>query len=116
MGRVEVCLDGRWGTVCGESAFWGANNALVVCRQLFGSASGEFELVANNLAKGDTKMFLPLLHNQHFLFLKASMVVEVDEYSVWHVPDQRTDSLSVRSVTSQCAAIPEMVVQFVQVF
>ena len=45
VGRVEVCLDGSWGAVCGESAFWGTNNALVVCRQLFGSASGEFELV-----------------------------------------------------------------------
>ena len=46
MGRVEVCRGGRWGTVCGEPASWGTNNALVVCRQLFGSGSGEFELVA----------------------------------------------------------------------
>ena len=28
-GRVEVCLDGRWGTVCGEG--WGDTEAGLVC-------------------------------------------------------------------------------------
>ena len=28
-GRVEVCLDGRWGTVCGEG--WGETEAGLVC-------------------------------------------------------------------------------------
>ena len=48
MGRVEVCRGGEWGSVCGDTIStspitWGSNGALVVCRQLFGSGSGEFE-------------------------------------------------------------------------
>lgn len=41
-GRVEVCLDDRWGTICDDG--WGSNEASVVCGQLNFSREGEVSM------------------------------------------------------------------------
>ena len=40
-GRVEVCNNGQWGTICNRG-YWNYRDAMVVCRQLGFTTAGMY--------------------------------------------------------------------------
>jgi len=73
-GRVEICIHGRWGTVCDDG--WDNREAEVVCRQLNSLDSGAaYAVQSAHFGQGNDFIFLDDLGcrgNESFLINCAS--------------------------------------------
>ncbi|XP_064405891.1 uncharacterized protein LOC135350948 isoform X5 [Halichondria panicea] len=55
-GRIEICMNNEWGTVCDDS--WGSADAMVVCRQLGYSTTDAVAFSAAHFGAGIGSTFL----------------------------------------------------------
>lgn len=44
-GRVEVCVGGRWGSICETGSGWDGEDARVICQQVGHAVNGKFILI-----------------------------------------------------------------------
>ncbi len=88
-GRLEVCIGGRWGTVCDDD--WDVNEARVVCRQLGFSQDGGIPLRSAYFGQGTG----PIFFDESACFGNESMLIDCPSSGVAVHNCQHSEDASV---------------------
>ena len=93
-GRVEVCVNNVWGTVCDD--LWGENDATVVCRQLGFSTASKFRLGQLRWNSADCNCKEVTLKHWPGLHLEVHLLKSQYTWMMYNAVDKSTSSLCVQ--------------------